>query len=195
MPDPESPVHPPMRKRGPRSDAARNRVLVADAAVEVFTETGLEATVADVARRAKVGNATVFRHFPTKADLLGEVTARWLEAWGTEIARRMEDGRDDSLRELLEALFERLRRDRFTLDILRSRRLPDDVEQARVQVERLLTLALGRAVDEGRVRPDVTYADLTVLVLGLAGRLAETDVASAGPWRRCASLAWAAIEA
>lgn len=195
MTESESPAHPPTRRRGPRSDASRNRVLVADAAVEVFTETGLEATVAEVARRAKVGNATVFRHFPTKADLLAEVTARWLEVWGVEIARRMEEGREDSLRELLEALFERLRRDRFTLDILRSGHLPTDVEQARVQVEQLLTLALGRAVDEGQVRPDVTYADLTVLVLGLAGRLAETDDAGPSQWRRCSDLTWAAIEA
>lgn len=190
MPEPQTPA---TRKRGPRSDASRNRAVVADAAVAVFTEAGLDATVADVARRANVGNATVFRHFPSKDALLAEVTTQWLEAWGEEIARRMEAEREDSLRDLVDALFDRLRRDRFALDVFRARHRPAVIEQARVQVEQLLTLALQRGIDDGSVRPGTTYADLTVLVLGLAGRLAESDRTDPAAWHRCADLTWAAI--
>jgi len=65
-----------------RADAERNRKRLLDAAVEVFGEHGLEASTAEIARRAGVGQGTVFRRFPTKDDLvaaivvdrLGEIT-------------------------------------------------------------------------------------------------------------------------
>jgi AcrR family transcriptional regulator len=66
-----------------RADAERNRKRLLDAAAEVFAEHGLEASTAEIARRAGVGHGTVFRRFPTKDDLvaaivvdrLGEITA------------------------------------------------------------------------------------------------------------------------
>jgi AcrR family transcriptional regulator len=65
-----------------RADAERNRKRLLDAAAEVFAEQGLEASTAEIARRAGVGHGTVFRRFPTKDDLvaaivvdrLGEIT-------------------------------------------------------------------------------------------------------------------------
>src|SRR6478672_1972093 len=65
-----------------RADAERNRKRLLDAAAEVFAEQGLEASTAEIARRAGVGQGTVFRRFPTKDDLvaaivvdrLGEIT-------------------------------------------------------------------------------------------------------------------------
>jgi AcrR family transcriptional regulator len=65
-----------------RADAERNRKRLLDAAAEVFAERGLEASTAEIARRAGVGHGTVFRRFPTKDDLvaaivvdrLGEIT-------------------------------------------------------------------------------------------------------------------------
>jgi AcrR family transcriptional regulator len=65
--------------RGPRSDALRNRLRVVQAASEIFAEQGIRASVADVAARAGVGNATVYRSYPTKAELLAEVALLWLE--------------------------------------------------------------------------------------------------------------------
>ncbi|MBS1844064.1 MAG: TetR/AcrR family transcriptional regulator [Actinobacteria bacterium] len=53
-----------------RADAARNRELIVAAAIEVFAERGLEASTADIAARAGVGEATLFRRFPTKDDLV-----------------------------------------------------------------------------------------------------------------------------
>src|SRR5213595_1015253 len=65
-----------------RADAERNRKRLLDAAVAVFAERGLEASTAEIARRAGVGQGTVVRRFPTKDDLvaaivvdrLGEIT-------------------------------------------------------------------------------------------------------------------------
>ena len=70
-----------------RADAERNRGLVLEAARAVFAEHGLEAGVAEVAERAGVGVATIFRRFPTKDDLLAALLeARVREI--TELARK-----------------------------------------------------------------------------------------------------------
>ena len=53
-----------------RADAQRNRAKILAAAHEVFAELGAEASTEEVARRAGVAIGTVFRHFPTKNDLL-----------------------------------------------------------------------------------------------------------------------------
>src|SRR3954447_2987586 len=58
-----------------RADAERNRKRLLDAAAEVFAERGLEASTAEIARRAGVGQGTVFRRFPTKDDLVAAIVA------------------------------------------------------------------------------------------------------------------------
>src|SRR6202000_3218123 len=62
-----------------RADAARNRERIVAAAVEVFAERGLEASTAEIAQRAGVGEATLFRRFPTKDDLVTAIVAVMLE--------------------------------------------------------------------------------------------------------------------
>ena len=58
-------VEPPLR-----ADARRNRAAIVKAARAVFAKHGRDAQMDDVARRAKVGVGTVYRHFPTKEALL-----------------------------------------------------------------------------------------------------------------------------
>jgi AcrR family transcriptional regulator len=204
-------ARPPRR---PRSDAARNRARVSEAAVQVLAEQGLGATVGDIAARARVGNATVFRHFPTKADLLAEVAMRWLEDWRAGLEQRLaSDPAGTALRDLITELFERLRDNRLALDLFRAHEFdrlrqsrpaldPFGVEnidhrvaESRAAVEGLLTGALHRAIRDGLVAADVTYADLTVLVLGTAGRLSDMGDAEPSRWRRHADFIWAAIAA
>src|SRR3954468_18341900 len=63
-----------------RADAARNREAIVEAAREVFAEHGLDAPLDDIARRAGTGNATLYRRFPTRGDLIAAVFAeRMLE--------------------------------------------------------------------------------------------------------------------
>lgn len=59
-----------MEDRPLRADAARNRAAIVKAARHVFGRNGREAQMDDVARRAKVGVGTLYRHFPTKEALL-----------------------------------------------------------------------------------------------------------------------------
>jgi AcrR family transcriptional regulator len=65
----------PDSKRGRRADASRNAALLLTAARELVAEAGNDVALDEVARRAGVGNATLYRHFPTRADLLVAVYA------------------------------------------------------------------------------------------------------------------------
>ncbi len=71
-------VRPPARPR--RADARRNQQTLLDAAAAVFVASGVEAPVRDIAARAGVGTATIYRHFPTRADLVIGVYRHQVEA-------------------------------------------------------------------------------------------------------------------
>jgi AcrR family transcriptional regulator len=53
-----------------RADARRNQEALLDAAAAVFVASGVEAPIREIAARAGVGTATIYRHFPTRADLI-----------------------------------------------------------------------------------------------------------------------------
>jgi AcrR family transcriptional regulator len=62
---------PPARK--PRADAKRNRERILEIAKDAFTRDGAMASLDDIARRSGIGNATLYRHFPTRNDLIEAV--------------------------------------------------------------------------------------------------------------------------
>ena len=66
---------PPASTRTRRADAARNRQLLLEAARRLIDERGPAVVMDEVARRAGVGNATLYRNFPTRGDLLAAVYA------------------------------------------------------------------------------------------------------------------------
>jgi AcrR family transcriptional regulator len=63
-----------------RADARRNKETLLDAAAAVFVASGVEAPVRDIAAEAGVGTATIYRHFPTRADLIIAVYRHQVEA-------------------------------------------------------------------------------------------------------------------
>jgi AcrR family transcriptional regulator len=66
--------------RSPRADARRNKETLLDAAASVFVSSGVEAPVRDIAGKAGVGVGTIYRHFPTRADLVIAVYRHQVEA-------------------------------------------------------------------------------------------------------------------
>ncbi|MET7320046.1 TetR/AcrR family transcriptional regulator [Streptomyces sp. NPDC005549] len=66
--------------RPKRADARRNEKSLLDAAAAVFVRSGVEAPVRDIAAEAGVGTATIYRHFPTRADLIIGVYRHQVEA-------------------------------------------------------------------------------------------------------------------
>lgn len=85
---PQPPTSGPDQAAGPdrpmRADARRNRARILDAAEQVFAEQGASGSTEEVARRAGVAIGTVFRHFPTKDDLLAAIMKNLLEQLVTE---------------------------------------------------------------------------------------------------------------
>jgi len=66
--------------RNQRADARRNEEALLAAAAAAFVESGVEAPVRDIAARAGVGVGTIYRHFPTRADLIVAVYRYQVEA-------------------------------------------------------------------------------------------------------------------
>ena len=77
MPDSNGPV---ARTRGKRADARRNEQALLDAAAAVFVASGVDAPVRDIAAAAGVGMGTIYRHFPTRADLVIAVYRHQVDA-------------------------------------------------------------------------------------------------------------------
>jgi AcrR family transcriptional regulator len=67
-------------ERRQRSDARRNQQALLDAAAAVFVRAGVDAPVRDIAAEARVGIGTIYRHFPSRADLVVGVFRHQLDA-------------------------------------------------------------------------------------------------------------------
>lgn len=63
-----------------RADARRNEQILLEAAADVFLTSGVDAPVRDIAARAGVGMGTIYRHFPTRADLIIAVYRHQVDA-------------------------------------------------------------------------------------------------------------------
>jgi AcrR family transcriptional regulator len=66
--------------RSKRADARRNEKTLLDAAAAIFVTSGVDAPVRDIAAKAGVGTGTIYRHFPTRADLIIAVYRHQVEA-------------------------------------------------------------------------------------------------------------------
>ncbi len=77
---------PPAVGRRKRSDARRNQQTLLDAAAVLFVRAGVNAPVRDIAAEAGVGMGTIYRHFPTRADLVVAVFRHQVDALAAAIA-------------------------------------------------------------------------------------------------------------
>lgn len=176
-----------------RADARRNRVRVVEAARSVFAERGLEATMAEVAVRAGVGKATVYRSFPTREDLLAAVALDRLDWFENRLLRALaEPDAGAALGAYVQDVFERLHGDLGLAAALRSLELA----AARAVAGRIWQLAddlVARSVRAGASRSDLTAGDLRLLLTGLSQALTERGVTDRASWQRAAELTMAAV--
>ena len=179
-----------------RADAVRNRERVVAAAVEVFAERGVEAGVPDIAERAGVGKATVYRSFPTKEHLIAAVVTDHLAAF-ERLARAKLDEPDAwaALAELMADSAGKQCGDRTFSGALKAAVAPELLAPARTRMWAAVELLMDRAKAQGTMRQDATPEDLRVLWLGV-GRVLENDgVEDAAEWRRYTALALGALRA
>lgn len=167
-----------------RADAARNRRLLLAAAADEFAERGLDASVADIARRAGVGKGTVFRHFATKDDLLAAIVIDRIDALNA-VGERLLDAADPGtalLEFLTAAAHQRQQRDLSFLQ--EAGELNAEVAKVRAQMFHTVHRLVDRARAHGAVRDDVTGAD--VILLMCAPNYVTSYVPDAPPdlWQR-----------
>ncbi|MCL8023860.1 TetR/AcrR family transcriptional regulator [Nocardioides bruguierae] len=158
-----------------RADAAANRERLLVAAREVFAERGLESTMTEVARRAGVGVGTLYRRFPTRADLVLAVAGERLVGLlaTAEEALALEDGWEGFLL-LLRTMVDAFGEDRALRELVMQTKadgLPTELAtQARESADRLrvaFAAVVDRAHAEGGLNPRFAAADMPVLVSAL----------------------------
>jgi AcrR family transcriptional regulator len=148
-----------------RADAARNRELIISAAAAVFAERGLEATTAEIAHLAGVGEATLFRRFPTKDDLIDAIIETRME----EMAALADGAADDpdpaaALERFMQDLVKQFSRDRGFFEAAGERCITDPrFQPLRERVLDAVGRLLKGAQDAGAVRSDLSPADISFL--------------------------------
>lgn len=153
-----------------RADAARNRERIVAAAAEVFAARGLDAATAEIAQRAGVGEATLFRRFPCKDDLIDAI----VEARMEEVAELADAAADDpdpgaALERFMHDVIRSFARDRGFFEAAGDRCFTDPrLAELRARSTEAMRRLLKRAQDAGAVRRDLSASDLTFLLGGAA---------------------------
>ena len=169
-----------------RADATRNRQRIITAARELLVASGLDVSVRQIAGRAGLGLGTLYRHFPTRDDLVDAVLEDAFEEYVAiaERALREPDAWTAFTRFVEEAL-EMGSRNRALKDVLETRAHGRERARAvRRRIRPLLARLVTRAQEQGALRADFSPQDLPVLfwssdrVIELAGDVAP-DL-----WRR-----------
>jgi AcrR family transcriptional regulator len=170
-----------------RADAARNAERILRAARDVYGELGPDAPVEAVARRAGVGERTLYRRFPTKSDL---IRAALDQSIAEDLTPAIEDARrrDDpvcGLTQLIEAAIGLGAREHNLLTAAqRAGSLTADISDS---LDKALNDLVRRGQQAGRIRSDLVADDLPRLIAMLYGVLSTMDSNSDG-WRRYVAL-------
>ena len=187
---PDGPVGADGAPRRLRVDAERNRVALLTAAREVFAEQGLEAPLEEIALRAGVGIATLYRRFPTRGQLVAaalvDKIAQYAEA--AEQALAIPDAWA-GFASFVERICELQADDRGLSDLL-SMTLPTDdrIEQLRKIANQRVARLVARAKATGQLRQEFVAEDLLVLLVANASVVHVTRQDAPEAWRRFVGL-------
>ncbi|MER8095902.1 TetR/AcrR family transcriptional regulator [Streptomyces goshikiensis] len=171
-----TPAAPALAVPKPRADAVRNRERILVAAREMLVESGVEAPLDEIARRAGVGNATLYRHFPDRAALVHHVVLFVTDRVSAHAERALAEEPD---------AFAALRR--FTHAAADERigalcpMLADDFDRehpellaSRDALEEAVQALLAAGQDSGLVRSDIGVGDLMMALSQLSRPLPGT---------------------
>jgi AcrR family transcriptional regulator len=174
-------MHRPLRR-----DARESRDKLIAAARAEFAANGVDASLEKIARDAGVAIGTLYRHFPTRLDLLMAALRPRLQEFveGADKAVEMDDPWDAFVA-YLDNLLAVQAGDRGFNDFL-SRRFPGNSETEHIhdvlcqQIDDVLV----RAQKAGRARPDITRADIINLIWSNGRIIDATSVKAPTAWRR-----------
>jgi AcrR family transcriptional regulator len=173
-PSPVADLPPVLRTQ--RADARRNRKRVIEAARRSMALKGLDAQMEEIARAAGVGVGTVYRHFPTKDDLVEALAMARFERLA-ELAREALAEPDPwrSFEGFMRRAVRIQSEDRALSEVLTSQ--PETMSRAAESVDILALVAelMRRGQAAGKIRSDADPRDVPMLMCALAGTCRHTN--------------------
>jgi AcrR family transcriptional regulator len=172
-----------------RADAERNRQRLIAAAREVFAERGIDVPIEDIARHAGVGVATLYRRFPTRADLIARAFEAKMAAYADAVTAALADPDPwTGFCGFIERVCLMQAEDRgfgnvLTMTFPAARQFEAERDRA---YHGFLDL-ISRAQAAGKLRGDFVAEDLPMLLMANAGVIAGTSGAAPRTWRRFAA--------
>ena len=168
-----------------RSDARRNRERLVASARELFAAHGVDVPVEDITHHAGLGMGTLYRHFPTKEELVDAV----LEDAFAEIVAAAEQAaaEDDAWAGFigfLERVFEQHAANRGLKDALATRGHGLRREAMRARIRPLVRRMIERAQEQGTLRRDFVVEDMPLLFWTTDRVIEETAADAPDYWRR-----------
>lgn len=185
-----SPVTTSPTGRPLRADAMRNRLLILDAAREVFAQRGLDVTLADVAEHAGLGIGTVYRRFASKEELVDAVFERMFHDLADAAQRALAE--PDPWKALI-VFFEfacaHMAVNRGLIEVLGGADQGcEQIECERSRFEPAIGELFSRAKESGDLRADAEPTDFFALIY-MVGAIAEfTQPVNSDAWRRYLAL-------
>jgi AcrR family transcriptional regulator len=180
-----------------RRDARERHDRLIAAARREFAARGVDASLERIARDAGVAIGTLYRHFPTRLDLLMAALEPRLQEFLDGATKALEiDDPWEGFVYYLENLFRVQAGDRGFNDFL-SRRFPGSADTERIhdQMCRQIEDVLTRAQEAGEARPDITQADIVNLIWSNGRMIDATSTTAPNAWRRHLYLMLAAYRA
>lgn len=170
-----TPVAPPGRAQNPpgpsdrpmRADARRNRARILAAAEEVFTAKGAGASTEEVARLAGVGIGTVFRHFPTKEDLLKAIVTASVVRLAEQTQTLLAEGEpQEAFFAFFAGMVEQAAGKKAIVDLLGDAATDLDAANPVNAWRQAIEALLSRAQRFGGVRDDIGPPEVLAVLLG-----------------------------
>ncbi|MGW2937280.1 TetR/AcrR family transcriptional regulator [Streptomyces sp. NPDC001156] len=164
----------------PRADALRNRERIVTAAREMFVEFGPDVPFDEIARRAGVGNATVYRNFHDREALVREVVCSVMDrtSEGAERALAETGNAFEALSHFVHAVADERIGALCPMVATAFDEHHPELEAARERLEQLIEEIMDRARAAGQLRPDVERGDLMIAVAQLSRPPAGTGCLS-----------------
>ncbi|MDQ3721753.1 MAG: TetR/AcrR family transcriptional regulator, partial [Actinomycetota bacterium] len=157
-----------------RADARRNRERILEAARTAFAESGGEVQMDDVAQMAGVGVGTLYRHFPTKQDLvlelIDESVASYIESAREALTR---DDAWDGLQWLVREKASSMARNRGLRDAMSVIQFSGENPWSTEEVHSHSEAVLARAREAGVIEAGITAEDWHALMCGLSAAIAS----------------------
>jgi AcrR family transcriptional regulator len=168
-----------------RADARRNREAVISAAKRLFADQGLDAQMPDVAKAAKVGVGTVYRHFPTKDDLIAAMADERFERLAQRAREDLEaEDAWDGIANFIRFSAEIQAEDRGLCEVMGSRPEVMDAAAQAAGLGELCEQLVKRAQASGDLRSDLAWEDIPMIACGLGRITQATAGPAAGRWPR-----------